>query len=93
MRYGIFFRFCILNHSNNTATNKDNYIKNDTIDYLLHTNNAELLNLKGNQAVFTDIRDLYSSAMVSEYALIYNFDVAKGERSVKIYNMQKLIFF
>ena len=34
-----------------TARNKDNYVKNDTIDYLLHTNNAELLNLKGNQAV------------------------------------------
>lgn len=34
-----------------TAREKDNYIKNDTIDYLLHTNNAALLNLKGNQAV------------------------------------------
>lgn len=45
-----------------TARNKENYIKNDTIDYLLHTNNAELLNLKGNQAVIisTTIRPIWN---------------------------------
>lgn len=34
-----------------TARNSENYVKNDTIDYLLHTSNADNKNLKGNGAV------------------------------------------
>lgn len=64
-----------------TARQKDNYIKNDTIDYLLHTNNAALLNLKGNQAVIisTTIRPIWNGH--ADYA-----DVAsKFEAARKVY--------
>ena len=67
-----------------TARNKDNYIKNDTIDYLLHTNNAELINLKGNQAVIisTTIRPIWNGHD--------NYMVKDGETLTSVIDYNKI---
>ena len=63
-----------------TAENADNYISNDTIDYLLYLDNKDLNTIKGNQAVAISqtIRPIWNGNSSYEGMVSQRFETARG---------------